>query len=288
MYVPGSDAVPSDPVPLSPLNGSWSIETGINPAPDKTPQLAWNLSTAGVSIGGWSVELDTTDTFDSSDLIMATSWNDNGFDITNQTFDLSTPLDAGNTWYWRVRATSSTNQIGNWSNTFNFLLPDITTWSIDSNNAAVELRHHDAMPDLDIPNFIDTWVADSGVGATADQSSSSSLKVGTSSTGENATGLLRIPLTELPNPQNAHVSKAELNLYAEFGSDTGNAVSIHKSSVAWNTSANGTTYDGSNNWSSPGSMGDMDKGAIVDIQQSQSAAWMTFDITEIVQHALQW
>ena len=29
----------------------------------------------------------------------------------------------------------------------------------------------------------------------------------------------------------------------------------------------------------------MDKGAIVDIQQSQSAAWMTFDITEIVQHA---
>ena len=55
VYVPGSDAVPSDPVPLSPLNGSWSIETGINPAPDKTPQLAWNLSTAGVSIGGWSL-----------------------------------------------------------------------------------------------------------------------------------------------------------------------------------------------------------------------------------------
>ncbi len=285
VYVPGSDAVPSDPVPTSPLNGSWSVETGINPAPDKTPQLAWNLTASGVSIGGWSVELDTTDSFDSSDLIMATSWNDNGFDITNQTFDLSTPLDAGYTWYWRVRATSSTNQIGNWSNTFNFLLPDITTWSIDSNNAAVELRHHDAMPDLNIPNFIDTWVADSGVGSTADQSSSSSLKVGTSSTGENATGLLRIPLTELPNPQNAHVSKAELNLYAEFGSDTGNAVSIHESSVAWNTSANGTTYDGSNNWSSPGSMGDMDKGAIIDIQQGKSAEWMTFDITEIVQHA---
>ena len=285
VYVPGSDAVPSDPVPVSPLNGSWSVETGINPAPDKTPQLAWNLSTSGVSIGGWSIELDTTNTFDSPDLIMATSWNDNGFDITNQTFDLSTPLDAGNTWYWRVRATSSTNQIGNWSNTFNFLLPDITTWVIDSNNTAVELRHQDAMPDLNIPNFIDTWVADSGVGATADQSSSSSLKVGTSSTGENATGLLRIPLTELPNPQNAHISKAELNLYAEFGSDIGNAVSIHKSSVAWNTSANGTTYDGVNNWSSPGSMGDLDKGIIVDIQQGSSADWMTFDITEIVQDA---
>ena len=59
-----------------------------------------------------------------------------------------------------------------------------------------------------------------GVGATADQSSSSSSKL-VQVDWENATGLLRIPLTELPNPQNAHVSKAELNLYAEFGSNTG-------------------------------------------------------------------
>ena len=51
VYVPGSDALPSEPVPQSPLNGSWSVENGINPAPETSPQLSWNLSSAGVSIG---------------------------------------------------------------------------------------------------------------------------------------------------------------------------------------------------------------------------------------------
>ena len=42
VYVPGSDALPSEPVPQSPLNGSWSVENGINPAPETSPQLSWN------------------------------------------------------------------------------------------------------------------------------------------------------------------------------------------------------------------------------------------------------
>ena len=189
------------------------------------------------------------------------------------------------TWYWRVRATSTTNQIGNWSEPFHFLLPDIITWSIDSNSAAVELHHRQAMPDLNLPNFIDTWVADSGVGATADQSSSSTIRVGTSNSGENATGLLKIPLTELPNPQNAHISSAQLNLFSQINSDTDNAISIHPALVAWNTSANGTTYDGVNNWSSPGAMSPNDRGVMSDIQQGVSANWMSFDITELVQDA---
>mgnify|MGYP001177181361 FL=1 len=285
IYVPGSDALPSEPVPQSPLNGSWSVESGINPAPEQMPQLSWSFLSTGVSIGGWSIELDTSANFDSPDLLMATSWTDTGFDITNQTFDLANSLDTGETWYWRVRATSSTNQIGNWSNSFHFLLPDITTWSIDSNSAAVELHHREAMPSLNIPNFIDSWVADSGVGSTADQSSSSSMKVGTDNNGADSTGLLKIPLTELPNPQNAHISSAVLNLYAEFGSDTGNSVSIHPALVAWNTSANGTTYDGVNNWSSPGAMGTGDRGGLVDVQEGASANWMNFDVTELVQAA---
>ena len=198
---------------------------------------------------------------------------------------MTSELQTGNTWHWRVRATSATNQIGNWSDSFHFLLPDITTWSIDSNTAAVELHHRQAMPALNLPNFIDTWVADSGVGATADQSSSSTFKVGTTTNGENATALIKIPLTELPNPQNAHISDAVLNMYAQFGSDTGNAVSIHPALVAWNTSANGTTYDGINNWSSPGAMGANDRGAMSDVQQGASADWMEFDVTELVQDA---
>jgi hypothetical protein len=285
IYVPGSNALPSNPVPVGPLNGSWSVESGINPAPDQSPQLSWNFTTSSVTVGGWSIEMDTSVDFDSSNLLMSTSWTDTGFDITNMTYDLNNALNTGNTWYWRVRATSSTNQIGNWSNTFHFLLPEITTWGIDSTSAAVELHHRAAMPSLDIPNFIDTWVADSGVGATADQSSSSSIKVGTSSNGENATGLLKIPLTELPNPQNAHISKSTLNLYAQFGSDIGNAVSIHPATVAWNTSANGTTFDGANNWSAPGAMGSNDRGIMTDVQSGDSANWMVFDVTELVQDA---
>ena len=165
VYVPGSDALPSEPVPQAPLNGSWSVESGINPAPETSPQLSWNMSSTGVTIGGWSIEMDTSSNFDSANLIMATSWTDTGFDVTNQTYDMTSELQTGYTWHWRVRATSDTNQIGNWSDSFHFLLPDITTWSIDSNTAAVELHHREAMPALNLPNFIDTWVADSGVGA---------------------------------------------------------------------------------------------------------------------------
>ena len=285
VYVPGSDALPSDPTPVTPLNGSWSIEQGINPAPNQNPQLSWNYTSNNANVGGWSVELDTTPTFDSTDLVMATSWNNVGFDITNQTYNVSTQLDKGEKWYWRVRATSSTNQIGNWSDSFHFLLPDITTWSIDSNTAAVELRHRQAMPDLNLPNFIDTWVADSGIGATSSQSSSTSFKVGTDNSGNNATALMKIPLTELPNPQGAHISNAVLNLYAQFGSNINNAISIHPALVAWNTSANGTTYDGVNNWSLPGAMGTGDRGMMSDIKQGSAAAWMNFDVTELVQDA---
>ena len=286
VYVPGSDALPSEPVPVTPTNGSWAVETGINIAPDTTPSLTWNFSASGVTVGGYSVEMDTTSTFDSPNLIIATSWTDTGFDINNQTYDGSgTALETGNTWYWRVRATSSTNQIGNWSDTFHFLLPDLTTWSIDSNTAAVELHHREAMPSLNLPNFIDTWVASSGVGATADQSSSATFRVGTNSTGASATSLMKIPLTELPNPQNAHVSRAMLHLYAQFGSSEDNAVSVHASAVPWNTSANGTTYDGVNNWTLAGGLSPQDRGEMVDISQGVSADWMTFDVTELVQSA---
>ena len=52
-----------------------------------------------------------------------TSWNDAGFDLTNTSFTLQSDLDEGKTWYWRVRAVSATNQIGNWSNAYHFQLP---------------------------------------------------------------------------------------------------------------------------------------------------------------------
>jgi len=285
IYVPGSNAIPDTPSPTSPVNGSWAVETGINPAPDTKPQLSWNYSTSGASVGGYSIELDTSPTFDSQSLVMATSWTDSGFDVNNSTFDVQNDLQKGKTWYWRVRATSVTNQIGNWSAVYNFLLPDLTTWSIDSTTSAVELHHREAMPSLNLPNFIDSWVANSGVGNTSSQFSSSTITVGTSSSNVTATGLMKIPLTELPNPQFAHIKNATLNLYSQTSSSTSNAVSIHPSTVAWNQSANGSSYDGVNNWSALGATGASDIGYMGDIQDSVTASWMTFDVTEMVQQA---
>ncbi|RAH14923.1 MAG: hypothetical protein CMB20_002300 [Methanobacteriota archaeon] len=288
VYVPGSNAIPDTPMPQTPLNGSWAVDSGINPAPDTKPELGWNYSTTGTSVGGWSVELDTSPTFDSPGLIMATSWTDTGFDVNNSTYDVQTDLQTGKTWYWRVRATSVTNQIGNWSSVYNFLLPDLTTWAIDSNTTAIELHHREAMPSLNLPNFIDSWVSNVGVGNTSSQFTSTSMMVGSSGSnaGELATGLMKIPLTELPNPQNAHIKNVTLNLYSQTSSDSDNFVSIHPATVAWNSSANGMTYDGVNNWSLPGANGVGDRGYIADIQQSKIADWMTFDVTEIVQQAL--
>ena len=98
VYVPGSNALPSDPTPVLPLNGSWSVKQGINPEPDQNPQLAWNYTANSATIGGSGVELDTSPNFDSSNIIMVTSWNDVGFDVINQTYNVSTALDKGETW----------------------------------------------------------------------------------------------------------------------------------------------------------------------------------------------
>ena len=158
---------------------NYDIGSGVDLTPITQPDLHWNFS-GTMSLAGYLVQLDTQSDFSSVNAVTYASWNDAGFDSTNLTFAPSSDLDTGETWYWRVRAVSATNQIGNWSETFHFLLPDITTWSIDSNTSAVELHHREAMPSLNIPDFIDPWIADSGIGNTSSQFSSTSIRVGTS------------------------------------------------------------------------------------------------------------
>ena len=85
VYVPGSNAVPNDPSPMAPLNGSWSIGSGVDLTPLDQPMLEWNFN-SNLSVGGYAVQLDTTSTFDSSDLQVFTSWNDAGFDLANNTY----------------------------------------------------------------------------------------------------------------------------------------------------------------------------------------------------------
>ena len=284
IYTPGSNSMPSNPILVSPANASWSVESGIEPAPILRPELSWSMA-SNITIAGWVVELDTISSFDGPDLQTFASWNSLGFDMQNQTFTTNQDLANGKVWNWRVRGVSSTNQLGGWSSTNNFLLPDLTTWRLDSNTSAIELHHEEAIPELNLPSFTDTWVVDSGSYFNSAQNSSNVLKVGTLSSGARATSLLHIPLNEIPSPSNAHVQRATINLYANWGASTSQHISIHPSAVAWTSSANGLTYDGVNNWSANGSLGASDYGVMVDVRPVTHASWNQFDITEIVQEA---
>ena len=293
VYVPGSDVVPNEPVPSSPANGSWAVLPGLNPAGDTTPLLNWTYG-GGLTIGGWALQLDTSADFNTAEMRYLSSYNDQGFDATNLNYEPQQELADGTTWYWRVRAISATNQLGNWSNTNHFLLPDTTTWDLGS-KVAVELRHEEAMPSLGLVGFEDTTVVRGSNGQTYD--TSSTLRVGDTSTQQAAT-LLRIPLSDVPNPQNAHVESAELHMFSQLSSAVGVNVGILPALVDWNASANETTYDGTNTWtgvasgSTPGwHYDDVDRvnqfgDRVTTYAASVSAGWMTWDVADLVQAAL--
>tara|TARA_Y100000766_G_scaffold41360_3_gene31363 strand:- start:3045 stop:12164 length:9120 start_codon:yes stop_codon:yes gene_type:complete len=286
VYVPGSNAIPIEPIPVNPLNGSWSIQPGINPEPVLRPLLNWTHSSA-ISVGGYAVQIDTVDTFDSNDMSIETSWSNAGFDMSAKSFTPQNDLTVGETWYWRVRTISSTNQLGNWSQTFHFNIPSLTTWNLSSTSAAVEIRHEEAMPGLGIPHFIDTWLAEGGTEGQQNHSASTSMKVGELGSGYQSTALLKIPLDQIPSPSNARVTNAELNLWALAGSDTNTQIAVRPVLQTWTTDLNNSTYDGTNSWTLDGgrSVGN-DVGQLSDLSTSASADWMDWDVTELVQAAL--
>ena len=286
VYVPGSNAIPIEPTPVQPLNGTWSVMPGINPEPVLRPLMNWTHSTS-VGVSGYAVQMDTVNSFDSNDMSIETSWSNSGFDMTNNSFTPTSDLSDGKTWYWRVRAISTTNQLGNWSETFHFNLPNLVTWNLSSTSAAVEIRHHEAMPNLQLPHFIDTWVAEDGVEGQQNHSAATSLKVGELGSGHHASALIKIPLNQLPTPNNARVTNAELTMWAQAGSNTNVQVAVRPVLQTWTTALNNSTYDGTNNWSTDGGRGiGTDVGSLSDLSSSASADWMDWDVTELVQAAL--
>ena len=59
VYVPGSNALPIEPIPVLPLNGTWSIAPGVNPEPVHRPLMNWTHSSA-VSVSGYACLLYTS------------------------------------------------------------------------------------------------------------------------------------------------------------------------------------------------------------------------------------
>ena len=142
------------------------------------------------------------------------------------------------------------------------------------------------MPDLQLPHFIDTWLAEDGIeGNKTTQRRTRSRLV--SWVVDIMPALLKIPLNQLPTPSNARVTNAELTMWAQSGSDTNVQVAVRPVFQTWTTGLNNSTYDGTNNWSADGGRGiGTDVGSLSDLSASASADWMDWDVTELVQAAL--
>ena len=131
VYVPLGH-VPDEPVE-QPCERFVGGATGSTRRFITTPLLNWTYA-GGLTIGGWALQLDTTAQFNAR--CATTSFNDQGFDATNLTYEPQQSLNDGTTRYWRERATQRPIALGNWSETNHFPLPDTTTWDLGNNKVA--------------------------------------------------------------------------------------------------------------------------------------------------------
>ena len=287
-FTSGSNALPDVLQPLAPANGSWAVTSGIHVAPEPRPVLNWSVPTA-VPIAGWEVQLDTSDGFDSSDLLTVTSFNSNGFDVQNGSYVPTSDLDLGHVWSWRTRAITETFQIGAWSEVQHFRLPDLTSYALTGNRSSMIYEDAVALPGLGVPDFLDATVRVDGSGYDTSDSSSSVLQVGDTSAGHSI-ALVRIPFGTLPMPDHAHVENATLNLYASPSSPIAGVqrISVHATDVTWTASANGSTYDGTNAWTDRlgDESADLDP-HLSDVLPSARGDWMTFDVSILIQRAIE-
>ncbi len=292
-YSPGSMEVPDPPSPTFPINGEWSVTSGMVIAPEGKPSMTWN-HTGTVSANGWVVELDTTPTFNSNNLVVARSWVQvNDFDVQNNTYIPANNLTTSQVWHWRVRGSSLTNQLGNWSSTVDFVVPNIESGSLDADNSYLVIRPGAAVASQNVPSVPDTWI---DAGSNATHHSANHLMIGCQSSACPKTTMLSFPLSELPSPANSRISSAELGLYTVSvnTSSSGHSprISVHRTLPNWNGSANGNSWDGdaTNNsstmWHTSGGIGSSDIGPLVDVGVPISSNWFKMNVTEIVHAAL--
>ena len=294
-YSPGSMEVPNPPNPVAPINGAWSVTSGMLIAPEARPTLSWNHS-GTITANGWLVELDTTSTFNSNNYRVARSWVQiNDFDVTNMTYTPSSNLSTGEVWFWRARGSSQTNQLGNWSSTADFVVPNIESGSLDSDNSYIVIRPGDAVSTQNIPNVPDTWIT-AGSNRNDTHSAASNLVVGCQSNGCPKVSMLSFPLSELPQPANSRIVGAELSLWAytvnTSSSGKSPRVSVHHSLRNWSDAANGVSWNGdmsnnsTTNWTTTSGIGGNDVGPLVDIGEPTSSSRFRLNVTEIVHAAL--
>ena len=98
IYSPGSNMKPIPPSASKPTNGEWLFVNNSSMEVDDQPLIEWAPNNA-VSVLGWSLEIDSTDEFNSPNKISASSWEDPGFDLINNQYLLQSQLQIGQQWF---------------------------------------------------------------------------------------------------------------------------------------------------------------------------------------------
>lgn len=285
IFTLGSNQKPIPPSALSPSNGEWIYKNNSTLESASIENLTWAHNNP-MPVIGWALEIDSTDTFNSIDKRTMVSWNDIGFDVNQCVYELQTPLDVGERWYWRVRGLSNSYQLGDWSQVYTFYQPDFNYNMISSNSFSTEYHHGSAFSNEVLPNFIDTAITDSNSASSNSAIYDNVLDVGMLADGTNSSILISIPMTSDMVPDNATVMSATLSLehYSIFGSSI--RLGVRKVIVPWDDSASNLQFNSTNTWNRLGGRGigtDISRPYDIIMSQSGTNDW---DITEIAQSAI--
>ena len=78
--------------------------------------------------GRREIQIDQDVSMSSSNLETFQSWIDtSAFNVASGTFTPSSDMNEGERYYWRMRGISSSGQVGNWSATSSYVIPDVVS-----------------------------------------------------------------------------------------------------------------------------------------------------------------
>ena len=284
IYTSGSNQKPLPPSVESPNNGEWVFTNNSSLEANISPLLSWN-STSNVGIIGWVLELDNSEGFNSPNRRIASSWNDVGFNNTNQTYTLQSDLEVGYKWFWRVKALSSTYQLGEWSSKFHFYLPNLSFNQLNPNTFTTQYHNNSVVSNDNLITFLDASISDA-FSLVPPILYDPFLLVGTTNTGDNYSSLISIPIPVEMHPRNASLISANLNLQSSPLSTTDIPIALREVLKPWDHNVTNTKYNSTDNWTMLGGRAiDSDIGSPLDIQTSTNGI-MTWNLTQLVQQAI--
>ena len=267
-YGIGDDSSPDVPIGLNPTGDEWLVSDDLLMAGIVLPEHSW--STPLQNTNAVEIQIDQEISMSSSNLETFQSWVDiSAFDLTNGTFTPSSDMTEGERYYWRMRGISSSGQVGNWSATSSYVIPDVVSSMIDSDTSEVEMHHHGYLPDDNLPVFFDTYIDERPTFENVSYASSTSLTLfsppdigsGNFNMNDNFSNdrgaLFKIPINEnltLPRPNDIRIVGTVLHFNVVSGHGSG--VRVYAAAVdPFNESATGRTMDGNTNWSTPHTFG---------------------------------